>query len=115
MAAGASSAGRASNSAARKISTTLAAAARLRYGLYLPDTNVVSELRRARPHKGVASCIAATSSRFLHLSAVVVGELQAGIATCRGRDPARAAELEHRWLRSRVPGASCGWMAPLSE
>jgi hypothetical protein len=65
--------------------------------VYLLDTNVVSELRRARPHGGVLSWIRDTSAERLHLSAVTVGEIQAGIEITRERDAAKAAELE-AWL-----------------
>ena len=65
--------------------------------MYLLDTNVVSELRRARPHGGVLSWIRDTSAERLHLSAVTVGEIQAGIEITRERDAAKAAELE-AWL-----------------
>lgn len=65
--------------------------------MYLLDTNVVSELRRARPHGGVLSWIRGTPAERLHLSAVTVGEIQAGIEITRERDAAKAAELE-AWL-----------------
>jgi len=65
--------------------------------VYLLDTNVVSELRRPRPHRGVLSWIRSVSPERLHLSAVTVGEIQAGIEITRERDAAKAAELE-AWL-----------------
>lgn len=65
--------------------------------MYLLDTNVVSELRRARPHGGVLSWIRDTPAERLHLAAVTIGEIQAGIEITRERDAAKAAELE-RWL-----------------
>jgi predicted nucleic acid-binding protein len=64
--------------------------------LYLLDTNVVSELRRARPHGAVLSWLQSIDSRLLRLSAVSLGEIQAGIEFTRELDPGRAAELE-RW------------------
>ena len=45
----------------------------------LVDTNVVSELRRPNPHKVVLNWIAAAPTDQLFLSAVMVGEIQAGI------------------------------------
>ena len=65
--------------------------------MYLLDTNVVSELRRPRPHRGVLSWIRSVAPERLHLSAVTVGEIQAGIEITRERDAAKAAELE-AWL-----------------
>ncbi|MYD70460.1 MAG: type II toxin-antitoxin system VapC family toxin [Acidobacteria bacterium] len=65
--------------------------------MYLLDTNVVSELRRPRPHKGVLLWIADVRPEQLFLSAVTVGEIQAGIELTRAQDPAKAEELE-AWL-----------------
>lgn len=64
--------------------------------MYLLDTNVVSELRRERPHGAVLAWIASVADHDLHLSAVSLGEIQAGIEITRDRDPERAAGLE-RW------------------
>lgn len=65
--------------------------------VYLLDTNVVSELRRPRPHKGVLAWIGGIPSDQLFLSAVTIGEIQAGIERTREQDPAKARELE-AWL-----------------
>lgn len=65
--------------------------------MYLLDTNVVSELRRQRPHGAVLSWFDSLADKELHLSAATIGELQAGIEITRRRDPARAAVLEN-WL-----------------
>ena len=65
--------------------------------MYLLDTNVVSELRRPRPHGAVLDWIAAVPAEQLFLSAVTVGEIQAGIEITREQDEAKAAELED-WL-----------------
>jgi hypothetical protein len=64
--------------------------------VYLLDTNVVSELRRSRPHGGVLAWLHSVDHRVLRLSAVSLGELQAGIELTRDQDPGRAAEIE-RW------------------
>ncbi|MBN9090391.1 MAG: type II toxin-antitoxin system VapC family toxin [Reyranella sp.] len=63
---------------------------------FLLDTNVVSELRRRRPHGAVTAWLRATDHRLLSLSAFSLGEIQAGIELTRDQDPGRAAELE-RW------------------
>lgn len=64
---------------------------------YLLDTNVVSELRRVRPHGSVLSWIKGIPSDDLFLSAVTIGEIQAGIEITREQDPDKAADIE-TWL-----------------
>jgi len=61
---------------------------------YLLDTNVVSELRKPRPHGAVVSWINNQQDEQLFLSAVTLGELQAGIERTRRQDPAKAGEIE---------------------
>ncbi|PWB93693.1 type II toxin-antitoxin system VapC family toxin [Methylosinus sporium] len=65
--------------------------------MYLLDTNVVSELRRARPHGGVIAWLESVADHDLYLSAVTIGEIQAGIEITRARDAERAAAIE-AWL-----------------
>ena len=65
--------------------------------MYLLDTNVVSELRRPRPHRMVLDWIADVPGDQLHISAVTIGEIQAGIEITREQDEAKAVELED-WL-----------------
>lgn len=65
--------------------------------MYLLDTNVVSELRRPKPHGAVAAWIASINDADLRLSAVTIGEIQAGIEITRERDNAKAQEIE-AWL-----------------
>ncbi len=67
--------------------------------MYLLDTNVVSELRKPKPHGAVAAWLASARERDLHIAAVTLAEIQAGIEITRTRDPAKAAELEE-WLDS---------------
>ncbi len=62
--------------------------------MYLLDTNIVSELRRIRPHVAVVSWIESVSDADLHLSAVTIGELQAGIEITREQDAIKAASLQ---------------------
>lgn len=64
---------------------------------YLLDTNVVSELRKPRPHGGVLAWLQGVDDKDLFLSAVTVGEIQAGIELTREQDEAKAAEIE-AWL-----------------
>jgi predicted nucleic acid-binding protein len=65
--------------------------------VYLIDTNVVSELCRPRPHGAVLAWLREASDADVHLSAVTIGELQAGVEITREQDAAKAAEIE-RWL-----------------
>jgi predicted nucleic acid-binding protein len=61
---------------------------------YLLDTNVVSELRKPRPHGAVVAWVNDRQEEQLFLSAVTLGELQAGIERTRRQDPVKAGELE---------------------
>jgi predicted nucleic acid-binding protein len=65
--------------------------------VYLLDTNVVSELRRPRPHRGVLVWLNGVRGSDVHIAAVTIGELQAGIEITREQDPSKAVELES-WL-----------------
>jgi predicted nucleic acid-binding protein len=67
--------------------------------MYLLDTNVVSELRRPRPHRAVLAWLQAADETWLHLSAVTLGEIQAGIELTREQDAPKAAQIE-TWLDS---------------
>lgn len=64
---------------------------------YLLDTNVVSELRKQRPHGAVLAWFDGVDDAQLYLSAVTLGEIQAGIELTREQNPAKAAEIE-AWL-----------------
>jgi predicted nucleic acid-binding protein len=57
----------------------------------------VSELRRARSHGAALAWLKSVSDEDLHLSAVTIGELQAGIEITREQDRDKAAEIE-AWL-----------------
>ena len=65
--------------------------------MYLLDTNIVSELRKPRPHGGVVAWLQATEDAELHLSAVTLGEIQAGVELTRDQDASKAVEIE-AWL-----------------
>jgi predicted nucleic acid-binding protein len=65
--------------------------------MYLLDTNVVSELRRPKPHGVVLAWIAATDERMLAISAITIGEIQRGIEAAREQDSARVRMIEV-WL-----------------
>ena len=65
--------------------------------MVLLDTNVVSELRRPKPHGAVLAWLREVPEDQLHLSALTLGEIQAGIERTREQDAGKAQELE-RWL-----------------
>jgi toxin FitB len=62
--------------------------------VYVLDTNVISELRKSRPHGGVLAWLQTVDDSDLHLAAVTLGEIQAGVEITRGQDPAKAAQIE---------------------
>lgn len=65
--------------------------------MYLLDTNVVSELRKPRPHGAVLAWLNGVDDANLHLATVTLGEVQAGIELTREQDPGKASEIE-AWL-----------------
>lgn len=62
--------------------------------MYLLDTNVVSELRKQRPHGAVVAWLRSRDPRDLHISAATLAELQAGIEITREQGAEKAAEIE---------------------
>lgn len=65
--------------------------------MFLLGTNVVSELRKPKPHGAVLAWFNGLEDMQLHLSAVTVGEIQVGIELTREQDAKKAAEIE-TWL-----------------
>jgi toxin FitB len=65
--------------------------------VYLLDTNVIFELRKPKPHGAVVQWIQEAADAELHISAVTIGEIQAGIELTWQQDEVKAAELE-QWL-----------------
>jgi predicted nucleic acid-binding protein len=61
---------------------------------YLLDTNVISELRKPKPHGAVIAWLKSLREEQIFLSAVTLGELQAGIERARLQDPKKAIEIE---------------------
>src|SRR5271155_2500615 len=68
---------------------------------YLLDTNVLSETRLRRPHGALLAWIGAQQDQQLFLSAVSLGELQAGVEVTRRQDSAKANEIEV-WIEQLV-------------
>ena len=65
--------------------------------MYLLDTNVVSELRKPKPHGSVVAWLESIDDSHLYLSALTLGEIQAGIEPTREQDAVKAGEIES-WL-----------------
>lgn len=65
--------------------------------MFLLDTNVVSELRKVRPHGAVVAWFKGVADDELHISVVTLAEIQAGIEITREQDALKAAEIEG-WL-----------------
>lgn len=65
--------------------------------MYLLDTNVISELRRQKPHGAVLAWLHGVEDKHLFISAVTLGEIQAGIEITREQDIEKAHQLE-QWL-----------------
>jgi len=61
---------------------------------YLLDTNVVSEVRKRKPHGAVVAWLRGLREDQVFLSAVTLGELQAGIELTRAQDADKAGEIE---------------------
>lgn len=83
--------------------------------MYLLDTNVVSELRRAKTGKAdphVVSWAERVSAASLFLSAVTVLELEMGVLLIERRDPAQGTLLR-AWLDERVLPAFAGRILPV--
>lgn len=65
--------------------------------MMLLDTVVLSELRKARPNPGVVAYLKSQAAETVFLSALTIGEIEAGIERQRRVAPEFAGELA-RWL-----------------
>ena len=64
---------------------------------YLLDTNIISEVRKPKPHGGVLAWIEGLREDQLYISAVTIGELQRGVERARSKDKTKALAIES-WL-----------------
>jgi predicted nucleic acid-binding protein len=64
---------------------------------YLFDTNVISEIRKPKPHGGVVRWVRSLRDDQIFISVVTLGELQRGIEKTRRQDAAKAREIE-QWV-----------------
>lgn len=65
--------------------------------IYLLDTNVISEMRKPKPHGAVSAWLESLSHEEIRIPAVAIADLQNGAEVTRRQNPAKAAELE-RWI-----------------
>ena len=79
---------------------------------WLIDTNVVSELRRARPAQKVRAFVAGQPGDVLFTSDVTFAEVRFGIEQIT--DPARRADLVH-WLDRTLRPLFAGRVLPVTE
>jgi toxin FitB len=61
---------------------------------YLIDTNVVSEMRKPKPHGGAFAWLQSLELGQLFFSAVTFGEIQRGVELTRQQDAVKANEIE---------------------
>lgn len=72
--------------------------------MYLLDTNVISELRKAKSgkcDKNVVAWANSVSTSTLFISVITILELETGILSVERRDPTQGAIL-HSWLNAHV-------------
>jgi toxin FitB len=62
--------------------------------MYLLDTNIISELRRPRSHANLIASLLGIAPDQIFISAVTLGELQAGVENTRQQDSERAEIIE---------------------
>jgi predicted nucleic acid-binding protein len=68
---------------------------------YLLDTNVVSEIRKKKPHPSVSRWFSSVPESELFLSVLVIGEIRQGVDRLARRDAAQAEAFES-WLAQLV-------------
>ncbi len=73
---------------------------------YLVDTNVISELRKARPHDAVLAWMSTLRPDQIFISAFTYGELQAGVEKTRRQDAVKAGQIES-WVADTERLFSC--------
>jgi len=85
--------------------------------MFLLDTNVVAELRRAgtgRADPGVVAWAEQADPAALFLSVVSLHELELGVRLKQHRDP-RQGQLLRQWLDQQVVPAFAGRILPIDE
>ncbi len=81
--------------------------------MYLLDTNVVSELRKAgKADKNVSAWAESVPASSLFLSAITILELETGILLIERRDPQQGTMLRN-WLNAQVLPAFANRILPV--
>jgi len=76
--------------------------------MYLLDTNVISELRKAaKANNHVVQWAGQVDSQLMHISAMSILEIRLGILAVQRKDSTQAAILNH-WLMEQVIPAFTG-------
>lgn len=65
--------------------------------MFLLDTNVISEMRKPRPHGGLLRWYGSQDPHDLFLPSIAIYELQRGAELTRRQDAEKAAEIE-KWI-----------------
>ena len=65
--------------------------------MYILDTNIISELRRRKPHGAVLAWFHSLAEGSFFMAAITAGEIQAGIEMTRRQNAGKAQEIE-AWL-----------------
>ena len=78
--------------------------------MYLLDTNVISELRKTKPHGSVVAWLQSVRETDLLISAVTLGEIQRGIELTREIVELAKSEFGMRkfWHKKMVPAGVNG-------
>ena len=75
--------------------------------MYLPDTNILSEIRKGqRCNPGVARWYASVLETDLYVSVLVLGEIRKGIELARRNNDHPKADVLEIWLQSVVENFS---------
>jgi predicted nucleic acid-binding protein len=85
--------------------------------MFVLDTNVVSELRKARAGKanqGVTEWARGVPGELMFLSVISLHELEHGVLLAERRDPAQGAVLRE-WLDTSVAAAFADRLLPVDE
>jgi len=69
--------------------------------VWLLDTNVISEIRKSRPHPAAMAWFDRQEADNLFLSVATVGEIQRGAEKTREQNPEKAMEIEV-WLSALI-------------
>lgn len=79
---------------------------------YLLDTNILSELVKAKPHPHVVKWFEKVPNEYLYLSVLTLGEIRKGI---EGIKEVKRKEKLRLWLEIELPNWFDGRILPIDE